>query len=36
MIIDIVNQFEPINQSFRICGEDMQIHPEDVRDMSGI
>ena len=36
MIIEIVKQFEPSNQSFRICGQDIQIQLEDVKDIMGL
>ena len=36
MIIEIVKRFEPSNQSFRICGHDIQIQlVEDVKDIMG-
>ena len=36
MIIEIVKPFEPSNQSFRICGQDIQIQLEDVKDIMGL
>ena len=37
MIIEIVKRFESSNQSFRICGHDIQIQlVEDVKDIMGL
>jgi len=36
MIIEIVKRFEPSNQSFRICDQDIQIQLEDVKDIMGL
>ncbi|KAG2628117.1 hypothetical protein PVAP13_3KG228402 [Panicum virgatum] len=36
MIIEIVKRFEPSNQSFKICGQDIQIQLEDVKDIMGL
>jgi len=36
MIIEIVKRFEPSNQSFIICGQDIQIQLEDVKDIMGL
>jgi hypothetical protein len=36
MIIEIVKRFEPNNQSFRICDQDIQIQLEDVKDIMGL
>jgi len=32
MIIEIIKRFEPSNQNFIICGQDIQIQLEDVKD----
>ena len=36
MILEIVKIFEPNNQSFRICGDDIQILPDDVKEIMGL
>ena len=36
MILEIVKLFEPRNQSFRICGDDIQILPDDVKEIMGL
>ena len=36
MILEIVKLFEPNNQSFRICGDDIQILPDDVKEIMGL
>ena len=36
MIIEIVKRFELSNQSFIICGQDIQIQLEDVKDIMGL
>ena len=33
MIIEIIKRFEPSNQNFIICGQNIQIHLEDVKDI---
>ena len=36
MILEIVKVFEPGNQSFRLCGDDVQILPDDVKEIMGL
>ena len=36
MILEIVKVFKPSNQSFRLCGDDVQIIPEDVKEIMGL
>ena len=36
MILEIVKVFEPSNQSFRLCGDDVQILPDIVKEIMGL
>ena len=36
MIIEIVKRFEPSNQSFRICDDDIRILQDDVKEIMGL
>ena len=36
MILEIVKVFKPSNQSFRICGDDIRILPDDVKEIMGL
>jgi hypothetical protein len=36
MILEIVKVFEPSNQTFRLCGDDVQILPDNVKEIMGL